>query len=145
MFSDNRTELRQQFFDAWQKQENNKILSPLEATICQVIAEHPEYHFIFNHIDRYLDQDYLPELGETNPFLHLSMHLGIREQVATNRPKGIRQIHQSLRTKLNSELEAEHLMMDALAETLWQAQRDNKAPDENLYLKRLKKTLKQYK
>lgn len=67
------------------------------------------------------------------------MHLGIREQVATNRPKGIRQIHQSLRTKLNSELEAEHLMMDALAETLWQAQRDNKAPDENLYLKRLKR------
>ncbi|ODN43605.1 DUF1841 family protein [Piscirickettsia litoralis] len=144
MFSDNRTELRKQFFDAWSKQENNEILSPLEVTICQVIAEHPEYHFIFSNMDRYINQDYLPEFGEANPFLHLSMHLGIREQVSTNRPKGISQIHQSLSIKLGNNLEAEHLMMDALAETLWQAQRDNQAPDEAQYIKRLKKILKRY-
>ena len=91
-YSNDRQQLRQSFFDAWQKLQYKKPLSPLEMQIAQVIVDHPEYHQLFNHPDKYLDKDYLPEFGETNPFLHLSLHLSIRDQVSTNRPPGMKKI-----------------------------------------------------
>jgi hypothetical protein len=86
-----------------------------------------------------LDRDYAPEGGQTNPFLHMGLHLGIREQVATDRPGGIAKIHRELTARLGDPHAAEHRMIDCLAETLWEAQSTNRAPDEALYLERLRR------
>ena len=139
IFSQDRTALRQMYHDAWQKQRDHSPLSPLEAQIAQVIAEHPEYHALIEAND--LQSDFTPEMGQSNPFLHMGMHLAIREQVATDRPAGIRGLHGQLSTATGDPLEAEHQMMEALGETLWEAQRNNAAPDERAYLERLRRLL----
>ena len=139
IFSQDRTALRQMYRDAWIKHRKQLPLSPLEAQIAQVIAEHPEFHALIEANE--LQADFTPEMGQSNPFLHMGMHLAIREQVATDRPAGIRTLHGQLSTAAGAALEAEHQMMEALGETLWEAQRNNAAPDERAYLERLRRLL----
>lgn len=107
----------------------------LEQQIARVIEEHPEYHSLINNIDK----DYLPEEGQSNPFLHMGMHLALREQINTNRPAGIQQCFAVLTTRLASPLEAEHQMMECLGHALWLAQQQSAAPNEIEYLNCLKK------
>ena len=137
IFGQDRQELRKMYADAWKKQLAGQPLSPLEAQIAAVVAEHPEYHDALTGAD--LDRDYTPEGGQTNPFLHMGLHLGIREQVATDRPGGIAKIHRALTARHGDLHAAEHRMIDCLAETLWEAQSANRAPDEALYLERLRR------
>jgi len=137
IFGQDRQELRKMYADAWNKQLAGQPMSPLEAQIAAVVAEHPEYHDALTGAD--LDRDYAPEGGQTNPFLHMGLHLGIREQVATDRPGGIAKIHRELTARHADPHAAEHRMIDCLAETLWEAQSTNRAPDEALYLERLRR------
>jgi hypothetical protein len=136
IFGQDRGEMRRMYADSWKKRCDGLPMSPLEVQIADVVAEHPEYRDAVTGGD--LDRDYTPEGGETNPFLHMGLHLGIREQVATNRPAGINQIFQKLAAKIGNPHQAEHRMIDCLAETLWEAQSQNSAPDENRYLERLR-------
>lgn len=138
LFGNDRRQLRQMYFDAWGKFRRAEPITALEAQIAEVIAWHPEYHRLFDNPDRYLDRDYLPEFGETNPFLHLGLHLGLREQVSIDRPAGIAAVHGALKSRQEPH-EAEHAMIETLAECLWEAQRAGTAPDEALYLARLQR------
>ena len=137
IFGQNRDELRQMYVDAWQKSGNAEVLSPLESQIAAVVQEHPEYQPMLDQAA--LDTDFQPEGGQTNPFLHMGLHLAIREQVATNRPAGIAAIHQHLSQKTGDRHTAEHQMIDCLAESLWEAQSANQPPDEQKYLERLQR------
>ncbi len=137
IFGQNRDELRKMYSDAWDKHTGRKPLSPLEAQIADVVAMHPEYHDDVTSDD--LAKDYSPHGGQTNPFLHMGLHLGIREQIATNRPAGIGKVFESLAERHGDVHAAEHEMIECLAETLWEAQRDNRPPDEDRYLERLQK------
>lgn len=130
-------ETRQLFFVSWDKYLQKKTLSSLEHEIVQVLLAHPEYHKIIENINKYQEHDYYPELGETNPFLHMGLHLAIREQIATDRPVGIRTIYNKLVKKHFDTLIVEHLIMDQLAECLWLAQKNNSPPDEQQYLNNL--------
>ncbi len=134
-FSQNRNQLRQAYYDAWVKFTQKLPMTMLEQQIANVIQEHPEYHSLINNIDK----DYLPEEGQSNPFLHMGMHLALREQVSTNRPPGIQQCFSVLANKLASPLEAEHQMMECLGHALWMAQQQSSAPDESQYLSCLRK------
>jgi hypothetical protein len=136
IFGQDRGELRQMYANAWRKHCDKRVLSPLETQIAQVIEDHPEYHEVILGGD--LEQEFSVEGGETNPFLHMGLHLGIREQVATNRPAGIASVFQGLAAKIGDPHAAEHRMIDCLAEALWEAQRQNHAPDEAIYLERLR-------
>lgn len=137
IFGQDRNELRQMYADAWRKYGGKTVLSPLEAQIAAVIELHPEYHGDVTGED--LSRDYTPDGGQTNPFLHMGLHLGIREQVATNRPAGIAAVHASLAKKLGDLHAAEHQMIECLAETLWEAQSGNHPPDEARYLECLQR------
>lgn len=137
IFGQDRTELRKMYVDAWQKRCDGVPMSPLETQIADVIALHPEYHDEMTA--ETLEEDFAPERGKTNPFLHMGLHLGIQEQVSTNRPAGIASIYKALSTRLRDPHAAEHQMIDCLAETLWEAQSQNSAPDEQQYLERLRR------
>ena len=137
IFGQDRKQLRIMYAEAWRKQCERLPMSPLEAQIAAIVELHPEYHADVTSDD--LDRDYTPDGGQTNPFLHMGLHLGIREQVATNRPPGIASILGALRVKLGDAHAAEHQMIDCLAETLWEAQNQNGAPDEAKYLERLRR------
>ena len=124
---------RSLFFTSWHKHKNKQPLLPLEQQIVNVIIQHPEYHALFDK--KATEHAYFPELGQTNPFLHLGLHLTIRDQIATNRPNGITAIYQQLLTAYKGDTSGvEHLLMEPLAECLWQAQRHHTLPDEIGYL-----------
>ena len=135
IFGQDRRELRKTYADAWHKHVDGVPLSPLEAQIADVMTQHPEYVDAVTSDD--LSKDYMPESGQPNPFLHMGLHLGIREQVATDRPFGIKQLYEALAARMGDQHAAEHEMIECLAETLWEAQSENRAPDEERYLERL--------
>lgn len=125
------------YANAWRKHMDDTLMSPLEAQIAAVVEQHPEYHAAVTSDD--LDQDYTPEGGKSNPFLHMGLHLSIREQVATNRPPGIAAIYAKIVAKAGDPHTAEHQMIECLAETLWEAQSRNGAPNEAEYLDQLRR------
>ena len=131
-----RDQLREMYRSAWRKFKAEQALSPLEKQIVAVISEHPEYRAIIESAASDL-ANYSPRGGQLNPWLHMGLHLAIREQVSTNRPHGIAEVHAKLAAKLGPH-EAEHRILDVLAEQLWEAQRGGKPPDENVYLERLR-------
>jgi len=136
-YGDTVQETRQMYFNSWEKYQQKQPLLPLENEIVQVILDHPEYHkTVEDH--QTLQRTYFSELGESNPFLHMGLHLAIREQVATNRPFGISTAYQNLLKKYNDALEVEHLIMGQLAECLWHSQKNNLPPDEQHYLEALR-------
>lgn len=133
-YTDKVQDTRKLFFSSWDKYRQHQLLSSLEQQIVDVIKVHSEYHDLLESPMRPVDQAYFPELGQNNPFLHMGFHLAIRDQVATDRPSGIRDIYQCLIKKHKDALTVEHLLMDHLAECLWQAQRSQLMPDEANYL-----------
>lgn len=135
IFGQDRNELRLMYADAWKKHCDKSPMTPLEVQIAAVVESHPEYHDDVAGAE--LAKDYTPDGGRTNPFLHMGLHLSIREQVATNRPPGIQNVFSTLTARSGDAHDAEHQMIDCLAETLWEAQSQNTAPDEQKYLERL--------
>ncbi|MGD8526099.1 MAG: DUF1841 family protein [Thioalkalispiraceae bacterium] len=141
MFSNDRGQLRKMFFTSWQKHQSGETLEPLEQLVAQIIQQHPEYHALLDDEQKYLDKDYTPEMGETNPFLHMSMHIAIAEQLGTNRPAGIKDLYQQLVTKLGDAHTVEHHIMECLGQMMWEAQHNQAMPDEQQYLECLRKLL----
>lgn len=141
MFKPSRDQARQLFFDTWRKYRQREILSGMEDIALEVILDHPEYHSILDDADRYLDKDYSPEVGDINPFLHMSMHMAIKEQLSINQPTGICQRFARLQEQTGNEHAAAHQVMDCLAEMIWQAQRNQSAPDAIVYFECLDRHL----
>ncbi|KTD45960.1 hypothetical protein Lrub_2757 [Legionella rubrilucens] len=140
-YGDNVKDTRQMFYSSWHKHRHAMPLLPLEQQIVNVIADHPEYQALLENPIPENEQAYFPELGQTNPFLHMGLHLAVRDQLATNRPAGIVAAYQQLLAKYQDRLAVEHLLLEKLAECLWQAQRTGSYPDENQYLLAVKSLL----
>jgi hypothetical protein len=138
LFPNDREALRRMYLEAWQRHRDGLPLEPLQAQIADLIEAHPEYQPLLERGEDSLHRDWTPAGGETNPFLHLGMHLAIREQVATDRPAGITAIHGRLAAAHGAH-EAEHRMMECLGEALWSAQRAGLPPDESSYLEGLRR------
>lgn len=141
LFTQDRTRTRQLFRSAWQKHTSGQILEPLEKQIASLLDDHPEYHALVSGDEDVLDRDFKAEDGRENPFLHLSLHLALREQVGTDRPAGIASITRSLLLKHGDGHSVEHLMIEKLGLYLWEAQRQERAPDEAAYLNSLRELL----
>ena len=138
-FFDNqsRDELRRVYVEAWRKRREGLPIEPLEAQVADVIALHPEYHAALERGEDGLVRDYTPEGGQSNPFLHMGLHLAVRDQISTDRPAGLRKAFESLAQRSGSAHEAEHRIIECLAEAMWEAQRSGRPPDEAAYLQRV--------
>jgi hypothetical protein len=133
-----RDEVRQVYQRVWQKIQAQQLLEPMEALIAEVIEIHPEHHALFDDGEAIEQREFTPEQGQTNPFLHMGMHIALREQAASGRPAGMQPLYQKLCAK-RGQHEAEHAMMECLGEALWNAQRNAREPDMEAYLDCLKK------
>lgn len=122
------------YTEAWRKRCEGVPMEPLEDQIATVIEQHPEYLPSVETNGEAIEHEYRPEDGQSNPFLHMGMHLAVREQVATDRPAGIREIHRRLSIRLGDHHEAEHRMIECLGEALWSSQRSGLPPNEAAYL-----------
>ena len=134
MFNPTRDQSRDFLFDTWAKHLAGAPLSALESLALSIVLEHPEYHAVLADRERYRDREWRPEGGETNPFLHLAMHLAVEEQLSIDQPPGIRAAVQALARRRDSEHDARHDVMECLAEVIWQAQRHGAAFDNGTYL-----------
>lgn len=132
-----REQLRQMYLASWRKFRAQAPLQPLERQVAAVIAEHPEYIAWLEKGEDVLGANFTPEGGRQNPFLHMGMHLALREQLATDRPAGFADLHRKLCEHYGDAHEAEHALLTPLAETLAEAQRAGRAPDEIDYLHRV--------
>lgn len=142
MFNPSRAQVRTFFQDAWRKSRSGEVLTPLESMAIDWIALHSEYHPVLEGGTERIEEDYSPDTGQTNPYLHLSMHLSISEQISIDQPKGIRQAAQSLAEHLGSLHEAHHEMMECLGAMLWSAQRAHAEPDASAYLECIRRLVK---
>lgn len=138
IFSQDRDALRQQYHDVWQKMLSGQILTALEQLIADVIVLHPEYHSLLSSPIQ-SGQEYFVENGQTNPYLHMGLHIAVFEQLSTDRPAGIVQAYQRLIAKTADEHQAQHMMIDCLAEQLWLAQQNQQPPSETAYLNALQR------
>ena len=136
-----RGQTREVFFRAWRAHREGHPLEGVEKLIVQVVLRHPEYHAFLEHPEPARERDYFPESGQTNPFLHLGMHIAIEEQLSIDQPRGIRGYYQKILMRLPDEHAAQHHMMECLGEMLWQANRQATAPQETVYLDCLKRLL----
>ncbi len=141
LFTQDRTRTRQMFRQAWAKHLGKQQLEPLEKQIVTLLEEHPEYHDLLSGDEDVLDREFKAEDGRENPFLHLSLHLALREQVGTDRPPGIASLTRSLLLKHGDGHAVEHMMIEKLGLYLWEAQRQERAPDEAAYLNSLHELL----
>jgi hypothetical protein len=141
IFSPDRNQLRQYYCNVWQKHRAQTALEPLEVLIRDVILLHPEYQAMLEASEQALAQEYFPESGESNPFLHMGLHLALQEQIGTDRPTGIRDLARQLRLRYPDPHKLEHQMMECLAEMIWRSQRDGAPPDEAGYLNCLRRQL----
>jgi hypothetical protein len=128
------------FLEVWGKHNNKLPLEALEQMVLDVILRHPEYHVILEKDEKEISaMEFTPEMGMTNPFLHMGMHIAILEQIGSDRPPGITVLYQQLLPKYTSAHDLEHSLMECLGESLWLAQRNNTLPDEAQYLEQVKK------
>lgn len=134
MFNPTRSEARHFLFEAWRKHKRGELLTPLEGMAVQAIEQHPEFHGMMSDPEHYQERDYSPAHGEVNPFLHLMMHLSIEEQLSIGQPPGVREAFARLAHKFQSGHEAQHAMMECMAEMIMQAQRNGAGPDAAVYL-----------
>jgi len=141
LYSQDRNQLRSVFFQVWEKKLNNLPLDAMETILANIIEQHPEYHNILAEKEKNLDKDYSPDVGETNPFLHMSMHIAIHEQLSIDQPVGIKTAYQGLLSKLGDSHEVEHRIMDCLAEMIWESQKYQTLPDQEQYLKCISKDI----
>jgi hypothetical protein len=134
MFTPSRDEARRFLVDAWARYRAGAPLAGLERMAAGIVALHPEYHAIVENPDRHLERDYSPDAGDVNPFLHLSLHLALAEQLGIDQPRGIRAHFERLSRARGDEHAALHALLECLGEVLWHAQRHGKPPDAAIYL-----------
>jgi len=139
MFTPSQHDVRRFFCETFRKQRANEVLTPLEAIARDWIVQHPEYEDALADIDAALAADYTVERGQSNPFLHMSMHLSIAEQISIDQPPGIRAAFIGLAQRLGSEHEAHHQIMECLGEMIWTSQRSGLPPDGAAYIECVKR------
>lgn len=141
MFTNDRNQIRAFFRDAWQKHCAGSPVSAMEAIVIDVIGAHPEYHALLENPDADLNREFFPEHGQTNPFLHMGLHIALREQLGANRPEALRGVYQKLVARHGDAHRAEHQVIECIAKVLADAQRDQQPLDERAYLDCLQKLL----
>ena len=139
MFTPTRDEARRFLAEAWRKYRACAPLTTLEQRVVEIVSLHPEYHALLDDADKHLQREWSPEGGAMNPFLHLSLHLAVAEQLAIDQPPGMRAEFERLRDGHGDTHAALHDVLDCLAETVWQAQRTNSPPDGAAYLECLRR------
>ncbi len=133
MFNPSRDQARQFLIDAWSKRRNKLPGTPMDTLAADLVAMHPEYHALLEAEDA-LTREWTPEHGETNPFLHLSLHLAIEEQLSIDQPPGIRTAFTALLSRSSDRHEALHAVLECLGEMIWHSQKSGLPPDGAAYL-----------
>ena len=139
MFAPSREQARKFFFGTWRKYRVGAALQGLETLALAVILLHPEYHAVLEAPERNAERDYTPDMGQTNPFLHMSLHLALEEQLSIDQPSGVRGAFEEVLRRSATRHDALHTALECLGEMVWKSQRDGAPMDAQTYLECLKR------
>lgn len=139
LFNPSRDDVRRFFVETWRKRREGVTLEPMEAIAAQLVEAHPEYHDLLVSADEAVAAEFSPDSGKMNPFLHLSLHLAVAEQLSIDQPPGIRGAYEAVLARTGDVHEALHAVLDALGETIWRAQRDGAPMDALDYVERVRR------
>lgn len=134
MFDPSPQEVRRFFCEVAAKSARGAPMEAIETLAGQWIAEHPEYQDDLADAELAIARDYAVESGQSNPFLHLAMHLSISEQCSIDQPRGIRQAVELLAARRGSLHDAQHEVMECLGTMLWESQQSGRPPDGEAYI-----------
>ena len=134
MFNPSRDQVRRFFIDAWRKHQAREVVSPLEDAAIRLVLLHPEYHGLLEESETALEREWTPESGEANPFLHLSLHLAVEEQLSIDQPPGLRAAFETLLARHGDPHAALHDVLECLGEAMWRAQKSQSPPDGEAYI-----------
>lgn len=138
MFNPSRDQVRSFFIETWRKYQAKEVLTPMETIAADIITQHPEYHAVVEDPEA-IDRDFPPESGQINPFLHLSLHLAIEEQLSIDQPPGVRAAFEAACARRGDRHDAMHDALECLGEMLFNAQRNGTPPDGVAYVSALRK------
>ena len=138
MFNPSRDQVRSFFIDTWRKCQARDVLTPMETTAADIITQHPEYHAVVEDPEA-IDRDFPPESGQINPFLHLSLHLAIEEQLSIDQPPGVRAAFEAACARRGGRHDAMHHALECLGGMLFNAQRSGPPPAGPAYVGPLRK------
>jgi hypothetical protein len=136
MFNPSRDQARDFFFETWRKYRAGLPLAGLENVVLEVVLLHPEYHDFLDSFEKNKSKDFT---DESNPFLHMSLHLALAEQLSVDQPAGVVQSFNALLARTGDRHEALHEAIECLAEMVWRAQKDKTPPDAGFYLDCMRK------
>lgn len=139
MFDPSRDQVRELFFETWRKYRAGLPLAGIESLVLDIVLLHPEYHALLADRDKSREKEFFPEAGETNPFLHMSLHLALEEQLSIDQPSGVAQRFAALAARARDRHAALHEAIECLAEMVWRSQREGQSPDAGSYLECLEK------
>jgi hypothetical protein len=140
MLIDSRGDARGYFLEVWRRLRQGTVLEPLQALVADVLQAHPEYHELMND-PAVLTRDFATDQPGANPFLHLGLHVAVREQLQTDRPAGIAAVWRQILALTGDRHVAEHRLMECLMQRLLEAQHSGVPPDESVYLSRARELL----
>lgn len=138
MFNPSRDEVRNFFIESWRKYRAKEVMTPMEHMASELVLQHPEYQPLIEDPDS-ITHDFSPEAGQINPFLHLSLHLAIEEQLSIDQPPGVRAAFEACQARRGNRHDALHDVLECLGETLFEAQRENREPDGPAYVARVRR------
>lgn len=138
MFNPTRDQVRQFFVETWRKLNAREVMSPMESIAAQIIEHHPEYHALLADPDA-VQREFPPEAGQINPFLHLSLHLAIEEQLSIDQPPGLRAAFEQAQARHGDRHAALHDALECLGEVMFEAQRSGGQPDGAAYVEKLRR------
>lgn len=133
MFDPSREQARNFFIESWRKYRSREVLTPLEHIAADLVQLHREYQALLEDPEA-VHKDFAPEDGQINPFLHLSLHLAVEEQLSIDQPPGLRAAFEAAQLRRRNRHDALHDVLECLGETLWRAQRDGTAIDGQAYV-----------
>ncbi len=114
MFTPSRDDVRRFFADAWRKHGAHAPILPMESLAVDIVLAHPEYQSLLESSEAAMAAEFSVEHGGTNPFLHMSLHLAIEEQLSIDQPQGLKKEFERILAFSGDRHAALHALLECL-------------------------------
>lgn len=126
---------RQHYGMVWQLALAGAPLTIEQMRLVRVMQEHPEYRSIWDNPEE--ASAGLEDLTEPNPFLHVTAHMMVEEQIAGRNPPDVAVVVSRLTRSGDSRHEAIHKVANVLMGEVWDVLAKKREFDREKYVRRL--------
>ena len=125
----------------WEKAKNNDLdgLNDEDRRLAETMLQHEDEFFnVFEFADVLHDREFNPDT-DVNPFLHITIHTVVENQLAAKDPIEVFQFYNALRKKKCSRHDTIHLIGAILVPLMFDTMKNKTPFDNDRYVSMLKK------